>query len=673
MTEDKAPEGARLRLFGGFALAGRDARPVAISSRRGRGLLAYLFLAPEQGATRERLCGLLWSDRGETQARASLRQCLLELRDNLSSAGVEILDVGRERIAIRPGAISSDVGDLQRALAGDDTGALARTLGALGDGRLLDDLDIGGLFQDWLEQTRTRLDQSIATGVQNQLERLEGVGEWGKVRTLAEAYLRRDELDEAVVTSAIRADAATGNALAAHRRFKILQDAMDREFKAAPGPAARDALARVGAQGPPPPMAAPSSGSVSASDSGASVPATASDAAAPPLVVVALFESGESGGEGTRLATNLRDEVVSGLARFRDLRIVADSRPIDRLNEHFSADLGAAYVLGVSFRAGQGGGRLIAQLLRIHDRQVIWSDRLEAPGLDVVETIDGIIAQVVGAILPAIDADLVRNPSRLPADSLYNRYLLASDAATRARTFDQARAAADRLEELVADAPAFALPYLPLAKLYNTDFGLTRAGASGPDLRARALALAKSALALDRGHVHGYTIAGWCYLRRREWDTGRAYLEQAFALNPFHPRRVMEVGYGFLFLGETERARALLDRHLLLNPEPDDYFFMDLGLLTFVQGDHGLAASYLELIAKPDIWGLIYKAMVAKAAGLPCQDKTEAARRAIADIWPDTPMTVEAVVDWIGGHHPFQSAEVQQRFLGAARAILTPA
>ena len=658
------PVEARLRLFGGFALSGRDGAPLAISSRRGRGLLAYLFLAPDHGATRERLCGLLWSDRGEAQARASLRQCLLELRDNLSSANLNILDVGRERIALRAPLMSSDVSDLRRALASDDADALVSILGTIGDGRLLQDIEIGGLFQDWLDQTRPRLEQSIAAGVQAQLERLEGAGDWLKVRAIAEGFLHRDPLDEAVVTSAIRADAATGNISAAHRRFKILQDAMDKEFGVTPGAAARDALAKADSRAPAP----------GAQHRAESIPGhqRPPDVAAPPLVVVALFEASDRAGDETKLATMLRDEVVSGLARFRDLRIVADPRPIDRLSEEFSADLGAAYVLGATFRAGHGGGRLTARLLRINDRQVIWSDRLEAPGLDVVETIDGIIAQVVGAVLPAIDADLVRNPSNLPTNSLYRRYVLARDAGARARTFQEARAAASQLEDLVSAAPAFALPYLPLAKLYNTDFGLTRAGSSGPDHRARALTLAKSALALDRGHVHGYTIAGWCYLRRGAWETGKAYLEQAFSLNPFHPRRVMEVGYGFLFLGETERARSLLDRHLLLNPEPDDYFFMDLGLLSFVQGDHDLAASYLELIANPDIWGLIYKAMVAKAAGLECEDKIEAARRAIADIWPDTPMTAEAVIDWIAGHHPFQSAEVQHRFLGAVRAILAP-
>jgi TolB-like protein len=391
-------------------------------------------------------------------------------------------------------------------------------------------------------------------------------------------------------------------------------------------------------------------------------------------VVVASFETSHAADEELRLAATLRDEVVAGLSRFRDLRVVADPRSIDLVSGSFPSDHEAAYILGATLRASREGGRLTARLLRVRDLYVIWSDGLEAPGLDVVDTIDSIIARVVGAVLPMIDSDLVRNASHLPSAPIYERYVLARDAAARARTYDQARAAAQELEALIQSKPSFALPYLPLAFLYNTDFWYTRAWSSSPDLKERALELGKTALALDRGHVHGYTICGWSYLRRRQWEPARIYLEQAFALNPFHPRRVMEVGYAFLFLGDTERARKLLNRHLLLNPEPDDFYYMDLGLLSFIEGDLDMSASYLELIANPDIWGLLYRAMTAKAGGFASEAKIAAALERLRAIWPsNVPMSADNVVTWISTHNPFQSAETDARFLAAVRDILPAA
>ena len=605
-----------------------------------------MSLAPDQTTSRERLAGLLWSDRGEEQARASLRQCLVDLRGALVAAGLDVLQVGRETIGLRQGAIAVDVADLQMALRGQDWNAFLALLRDIGDARLLDDLEIGGLHQDWLAQTRARLDQSITAGVHACLEQREALHDWGMVRAMAEAYLHRDPLDETVVAAAIRTDAAIGATSVAHRRFQVLQSALAREFGVAPGAAARSALATVGQEPPAPPAA----------------PVTVADG--PPLVIVATFEATTGGATDPILAATLREEVVSGLSRFRDLRVITDPRPLDMIGAELSADRADAYVLGASLRASAADARLTAQLVRVGDRNVIWSDRLAISNSEVVGAIDDIIAKVVGAVLPTINADLLRRASNLPADQTYQRYLLAREAAFSARTFPAAQAAAAELEEMVASFPTFALPYLPLAYLYNTDFGCTRAGSSGPEQRTRALDLAKRAMAVDRGHANGYTATGWSYLRRRQWEPARLLFEQALALNPFHATRVMEVGWGLMFLGEFERSRQLLDRCLLLNPAPEDGFFQDLGTLALVQGDHDRAAGYYELIAEPDLWGVVYMAMNARMGGAPHRDAAVKAHARIARIWPEhQPLDVDNIVEWIAEHHPFLLKDVEDRFL----------
>ena len=66
----------KLRLLG--ALEARlDPGPVVdLPTRKARALLAFLALRPGQPVARERLASLLWSDRGEEQARASRRPSL---------------------------------------------------------------------------------------------------------------------------------------------------------------------------------------------------------------------------------------------------------------------------------------------------------------------------------------------------------------------------------------------------------------------------------------------------------------------------------------------------------------------------------------------------------------------------------------------------------------------
>ena len=83
--------------------------------------------------------------------------------------------------------------------------------------------------------------------------------------------------------------------------------------------------------------------------------------------------------------------------------------------------------------------------------------------------------------------------SALPSASgaFYDRYLIAKRHSLAAGQLREARAAAAELEALIAERPDFGLTYPPLVRLYNTDFGCTAFGSSGPPERDRALELAK--------------------------------------------------------------------------------------------------------------------------------------------------------------------------------------
>jgi DNA-binding SARP family transcriptional activator/TolB-like protein len=656
-----APQTRRptLRLMGSFRLAGSQGEEVGIASRRARALLAYLAMAPDYTATRERLSGLLWSDRGEPQARASLRQCLLELRDILEAANLDFVERGREDVRLRAGSFQTDVESLARTMDDGDSDALASALVALGSDRLLEDLEIPGLYRDWLEQARVELDRLIAQRVTHRLDRLEAEQDWRRARALAEAYLRRDALDEAVVAVAIRADIALGATTTAHRRFQSLETAMAREFGVAPGPAARAALVPL-AEGPAtwtPARRAPA----------IAEPALADSAPQIPVVIVAMFDAVDPAPSATRLATDLRHEVLSGLSRFDDFRVLSDPRPLEAVAEGGSSEIADVYVLGANLRESNDGPRLTVQFLTRGERRIIWSESFTPSATDAPDGLEDTIARVVGAVLPIILADKGRQllvPGERPSGA---RAMLALGLDARPRTFAEARAVADGLEAMILADPTSAAPLLALSYLYNTDFGDTRGCSSGPAEHARALELAKAALAIDPMSVHARTALGWCYVRQRRWDVAKVHLEKALALNPFHVRRLMEIGFAHILLDETERARQMYDRCLFLNPAPADEYFTDLGLLSMVRGDHDLAETYFEVGANPSIWCPIFAAINARMAGRHSAEKAGRVVSRVRKIWPDSqPLTRDALVGWISHHHPFRSPEVEGRFLTAA-------
>lgn len=89
-----------LHLSGSFR-AECDGAPLDGLSRRAQGLLAYLACQAGMRAERNALADLLWSDREETQARASLRQELSLLRKQIG----EILQTTRHSVWLEPGAV----------------------------------------------------------------------------------------------------------------------------------------------------------------------------------------------------------------------------------------------------------------------------------------------------------------------------------------------------------------------------------------------------------------------------------------------------------------------------------------------------------------------------------------------------------------------------------------
>jgi tetratricopeptide (TPR) repeat protein len=84
--EERPPHGIggwRVTLDNTVRVRRADGTEATPRARKARAMIAYLASKSGRVATRSELIALLWSDRGRDQARASLRQCLFELRAEL--------------------------------------------------------------------------------------------------------------------------------------------------------------------------------------------------------------------------------------------------------------------------------------------------------------------------------------------------------------------------------------------------------------------------------------------------------------------------------------------------------------------------------------------------------------------------------------------------------------
>lgn len=152
-------------LFGSFQLTAPDGAEIIISNRRARALLAMLCLAPDEPIDRDHLSKLLWPGRFEAQARASLRQCLLDLGKLLAAAHCDLLEVSRSRVSLNVEAVQTDVAVLEKALAEQQYVEATDQLTSIGAKPLLDQMHFGDEFEDWLDSRRRQTEQRLQTAV----------------------------------------------------------------------------------------------------------------------------------------------------------------------------------------------------------------------------------------------------------------------------------------------------------------------------------------------------------------------------------------------------------------------------------------------------------------------------------------------------------------------------
>ena len=80
-------------------------------------MLAVLALSPGTTHSRDKLASLLWSDRGDQQARDSLKHALTRLRQCLQAATPQPIVADRQSVRFDATAVTVDVADLRAAVA----------------------------------------------------------------------------------------------------------------------------------------------------------------------------------------------------------------------------------------------------------------------------------------------------------------------------------------------------------------------------------------------------------------------------------------------------------------------------------------------------------------------------------------------------------------------------
>jgi DNA-binding SARP family transcriptional activator/TolB-like protein len=226
------PIAYKLQLFGSPRLV-TAAGDVLPAGKRARGILCYLALARDRKASRERLCNLFWWDRGTAQARASLRQALLELRSALPPGSPDPFCADREGVALDPRHVRTDI---EAAEAAGSAAALLDVLREIGAEPAVDTPSFGDAFDEWRASMRPLVESRLRVALVGQLDAAEAGNDQDAIIALADAWALRDPLDEVVAARAIRAELLTDKRGAAERRYRQLSTLIEGEGRGQPDP-----------------------------------------------------------------------------------------------------------------------------------------------------------------------------------------------------------------------------------------------------------------------------------------------------------------------------------------------------------------------------------------------------------------------------------------------------
>ncbi len=223
-------------LLGGFEVRLEDGRSLPVPTNKAQALLAYLALAPGRTHPRDKLAALLWGDRGDEQARHSLRQALVALRKALVGVRPLPLLIDGDSIALDPKAVEVDAAVFERLVTDGSPAALEEAT-ALYHGDLLAGLGVTEpSFEEWLLGERERLRELAIEALAKLLHHQTDAGALESAIRTAVRLLALDPWQEAVHRALMRLYLGQGRRGMALRQYQFCVSVLQRELGTEPEP-----------------------------------------------------------------------------------------------------------------------------------------------------------------------------------------------------------------------------------------------------------------------------------------------------------------------------------------------------------------------------------------------------------------------------------------------------
>ena len=569
-----------LHLLGGFKALNETGQEITIPAKKNRALLAILALSPSGGVSRERLATLLWSDRGEDQARSSLRQTLTVLRKELAAVRPSVLVIDDQRVALARDAIETDAVLIVSLSHSTEVQSLRRAVN-LYQGELLAEASVNDpVFEEWLGSERIRI-RDLMTSIFDKLLPL--VPAVDRV-ALAKRLLALDPLREASHLSLMTAYADSGERSLALQHYSTCRDLLKSELGIQPGVEIEELRRNLQSDNfsDRPVVKATSLASGIIGDNKLSI-------------AVLPFANLDTNQTIQMLADGLTEDLITDLSRISGVFVIAAHsifkyRAIESEVTAVARDLNVRYVVKGSLRQVNDRLRLNSQLIDTESGAIVWAERFDRNLTDVYDLQDAIAAQIAKAMIGPLSHPNLPERYRSSSPEAFD---LCMRGRSEWRRSDESGCKANSLfEQVIALDPNYAEAYRWLA--LGQCLSWLHFNAVMHPTRDLAVVNARKAVSLDLKDPAAHSVLGFVLMNEAMLDEAEEELQSALRLNPndanawfiLSDLRVME--------GRGLEAVACSERSLTLNPQPLASYYWLLGQAQYAAGQFEAAVKTLR-------------------------------------------------------------------------------
>ena len=593
----------RLHLLGDFRCLAEDGAQVDIAVAKDQGLLAVLALSPGFESPRSRIIDLLWSTRGNEQARASLRQSLWSLKKSIGNRADSVFQVDRRRVGLNPHLVETDVDNFHKLTASASKEALEDAV-ALYHGDLLESLEIrDGAWQEWLTMERESLHSQAVEALRRLIDHY---GAESHPEQLIEAGRKLVELEpfqEEGHRAMMRGYAECNQRALALKQYERCRELLQRELDISPDSATQDLFSQVKAgeiavrqddrESTLDSRFAPGLPTKPSAEVAAvleQLPRTATHTTKPSILIMPFVNVSDDSAQDY-FARGVTDNIIIALTRFRELFVFAykTSMATEGVVESPTdahKQLGTRYVVEGSVQRTKDRVRVTARLVDAQNGQHLWAQNYNREVDDFLAVQDEITELIVTSLVGTVEeTDHMRALHKPPQQLAAYDYVLKGRVLLNRYTQEGEYEARDNFNKALDLDRNYAPAYAGLAVSYANE--LHCIWCKQPEQGLSSMwEYANKALELDSANSMARYALACAHYFRGEHERANLEIEHAIAVNPNDYHNVCAKAWFLTYSGHLREGLQCSIDAMRTNPYAADGCLETIGLAEYLSGNY---------------------------------------------------------------------------------------